>query len=100
MNRYVMIMVSILILVMLTGCLAEPNVYEQKPDEVEEIAGFWQGIWHGVTTPFAFIISLFSDKVGIYEIENNGNWYNFGFVIGLSIMFGGSSKSTCKKKKS
>lgn len=57
-------------------------------------AGFWLGLWHGVICPIAFIVSLFNHHVGIYEVVNNGGWYNFGFVFGLSIAFGGSSRAT------
>jgi hypothetical protein len=32
--------------------------------------------------------------VNIYEVHNNGNWYNFGFVFGLSIVFGSGSRAT------
>jgi hypothetical protein len=57
-------------------------------------AGFWLGLWHGVICPIAFIVSLFNHHVGIYEVANNGGWYNFGFVLGLSMAFGGSSRAT------
>jgi len=62
-----------------------------------EIAGFWMGLWHGFISLFTFIISLFSDNVTIYEINNNGGWYNFGFILGVSIFFGGGSKGTCRR---
>jgi hypothetical protein len=42
----------------------------------------------GLILPVSFIVSLFDESVGIYEIHNNGNWYNFGYVIGASFMFG------------
>ncbi|MCP4909164.1 MAG: hypothetical protein GY907_00540 [Bacteroidetes bacterium] len=60
-------------------------------------AGFWMGLWHGVISLFTFIISLFNENVAIYEVNNNGNWYNFGFILGISIFFGGGSKGTCRK---
>jgi hypothetical protein len=65
---------------------------------VEETAGFWMGLWHGFISFFTFIISLFNENVTIYEINNNGNWYNFGFIFGVSMFFGGGCKSTCRKK--
>ncbi len=61
----------------------------------ESTAGFLMGLWHGFISLFTFIIGLFVDGVGIYEINNNGGWYNFGFIIGISIFFGGGSKGTC-----
>ena len=36
--------------------------------------------------PIAFVVSLFNDKVGIYETHNNGTWYNLGFVLGATSM--------------
>ena len=55
-----------------------------------DVAGFWLGLWHGFIAPITFIISLFSDTVNIYEVHNNGNWYNFGFMFGISVSLGGS----------
>ena len=46
------------------------------------VAGFWTGLWHGMICPIAFVISLFNPSVSMYEVHNNGNWYNFGFLIG------------------
>ena len=68
----------------LSACTAGPNTAE-----VAQAAGFWQGLWHGIISPVTFIISLFNDNVNIYEVVNNGGWYNFGFMIGMSIIFGG-----------
>jgi hypothetical protein len=79
------------LLVVFTGCAAGPNDLRDTEDEEGEVVGFWRGIWHGFIAPFAFIISLFKDSVGVYEAHNNGGWYNFGYMIGLSIIFGGPS---------
>jgi hypothetical protein len=32
-----------------------------------------------------FLMSLFYDDVTVYATNNNGVWYNFGFVGGLGI---------------
>jgi hypothetical protein len=53
-------------------------------------AGFWAGFWHGLICPFTFLVSLFSPSVRIYEINNRGRWYDFGFILGVSCAFGGS----------
>ena len=53
------------------------------------LAGFWRGLWHGFIAPITFIISLFTEKVNIYEVYNSGGWYDFGFVLGSGILFGG-----------
>lgn len=49
-----------------------------------EPAGFWAGLWHGMICPITFVVSLFNPDVRIYEVHNNGRWYDFGFVIGVS----------------
>lgn len=68
------------------------------PPEGGDVAGFWSGLWHGVISPITFIISLFSDNVNICEIHNNGGWYNFGFLFGASIIFGGGAKGASSKR--
>ncbi len=69
---------------------AGPNELQntEKPDG--NVAGFWQGFWHGLIVVFAFVASLFKENVGIYETHNNGKWYNFGFLLGLMIALGGN----------
>ncbi len=56
-------------------------------------AGFWAGLWHGIISPITFIVSLFSVNVRIYETNNRGRLYDFGFIIGISGAFGGSGSS-------
>ncbi len=84
--------------VALSGCAAGANNVAQvsAPDQ---LAGFWLGLWHGVICPITFIVSLFNDKVNIYEVHNSGNWYNFGFVLGVSIIFGGSHGSNAARRR-
>jgi hypothetical protein len=84
------IILLILSLVM-AACVAGPNPAEDTFKEDGEVAGFWQGLWHGVISPITFIISLFSHSVHFYEVHNNGGWYNFGFVLGAGILAGGGS---------
>ena len=71
--------------------LASTNELVNTENLDGNIAGFWKGFWHGLVLPIAFIISLSKENVGIYEIHNNGNWYNFGFLLGLMIVLGGNS---------
>ena len=51
--------------------------------------GFWLGLWQGFIAPIAFVVSLFNHAVGIYEVHNSGAWYDFGFLVGLSVFFSG-----------
>jgi hypothetical protein len=53
-------------------------------------AGFWVGLWHGIIAPVTFIVSLFVDGVSIYETNNNGRWYEFGFMLGICAFTGGT----------
>ena len=59
------------------------------------VYGFWGGLWHGMILPITWIGSMFSDNVAIYAINNNGNWYDFGFTLGAGgLVFGwGSSRN-------
>jgi hypothetical protein len=77
---------------LLAACAAgaNPEAGVAAPDG--DVAGFWLGLWHGLIAPIAFIVSLFSDTVNIYEVHNNGNWYNFGFILGAGVWFGGGSQ--------
>lgn len=52
-------------------------------------AGFWAGFWHGLILPLSFLVSLFNTNVRVYEKNNRGRWYDFGFIIGASISIGG-----------
>lgn len=49
--------------------------------------GFWGGLWHGMIAPISFLCSLFSDDIAMYAVNNNGGWYDFGFVLGAGILF-------------
>lgn len=53
-------------------------------------AGFFAGLWHGIISVITFIISLFSDSVKIYEINNVGTLYDLGFLLGVICIWGGS----------
>lgn len=74
----------------LAGCAAgvNPAVGTAAPGTADP-AGFWLGLWHGIILPITWIVSLFTDTVTPYEVFNNGNWYDFGFVCGISVVFGG-----------
>ena len=82
------ILCILLVSILFTGC-ADVTLIEEcttaKP------YGFFGGLWHGTIAPFSFIGSLFSDSIAIYAVNNNGGWYDFGFVIGAGMLFGGGS---------
>lgn len=64
----------------------------KAPEAVQPKApGFLLGLWHGFIFPVAWIVSLFSDKVSIYAVPNNGGWYDFGYFLGI-VVFGVGAK--------
>ena len=82
------VLVVALVTLAAAGCAPGPNpLVDTGPDP----AGFWLGLWHGLITPVTFVISLFTDDVNVYEVVNNGNWYDFGFVLGVSMVFSGGA---------
>ena len=85
-----------LLLVMLAGCAPGPN--ELVGAKAGNAAGFWLGLWHGIIAPVTFVISLFNRNVQMYEVHNTGAWYNIGFLLGMSIIFGGGGASARRSR--
>ena len=50
-------------------------------------AGFFSGLVHGILAPITLVLGLFI-KINMYELNNGGWWYNFGFLFGLLIVWG------------
>jgi len=84
--------VLILLLLLVAACAPGNERFVAGP------AGFWAGLWHGLICVFTFIISLFSDSVSMYEVNNTGGWYNFGFLLGAAIFLGSGGRSAKKKR--
>jgi hypothetical protein len=61
--------------------IAGPNSKYKLPGA--KPAGFWVGLWHGIVAPFIFIIGLFTPSIRVYETNNSGRWYDFGFLLGI-----------------
>ena len=62
----------------------------------ETPADFWYGLWHGVISLISLIIHIFNNEVFVYEINNTGGWYDFGFLLGVICIWGGGSHMSCK----
>lgn len=99
MKKVLMIIAALAVLILLAGCAAGPNNMAGSVNAEGELAGFWMGLWHGCISFITFVISLFSDKVNVYEVHNNGGWYNFGFILGAMIAYGGSGGGAAKKRR-
>ncbi len=96
-NAFVVVLL-VMALLALSGCAAGPNALVNTPDEAGRVAGFWQGLWHGIIAPVTFVISLFSDTVHVFETHNNGNWYVFGFLLGLTAVWGGGGRASSRRR--
>jgi hypothetical protein len=55
--------------------------------------GFLYGLWHGFIFPVAWFLSLFSERVAIYAVPNNGGWYDFGYFLGITVFGVGARHS-------
>ena len=98
MNKKILLILLSFILMILASCTAGPNTSVNSANSLGVVAGFWQGLWHGLIAIVTFFISLFKDTVSVYEIHNNGAWYDFGFILGMMIILGGGGKGCCSKK--
>jgi hypothetical protein len=88
-----------IVLLTLTACSAGANQMEGQEDPQGEVAGFWRGLWHGIIAPVTFVISLFNQNVGVYEVHNTGTWYDFGFLLGASLIFGGGGGTGARARR-
>lgn len=86
-SRLLLLVVLLVSVLALAGCAPDANQAAQPGGQ--DVAGFWAGLWHGAVMLFTFIWSLFNDSVGIYEVNNNGGWYNFGYLLGAMMFLGG-----------
>ncbi len=93
MKKVILLLIFVLFTVLLSGCFPGGDSYSPG-----DRAGFFSGVWHGWIAPFSLIIGLFTDGVRIYEPNNTGWWYDFGFYIAVIAGFGGIALSRKKKK--
>ncbi len=78
-------------MILLTACAAGDSQFT-----TEAPAGFWYGLWHGIISVISLIIHIFNDSVVVYETNNTGGWYDFGFLLGVIGIWGGGCKMSCK----
>ncbi|MCG7960621.1 MAG: hypothetical protein AB2735_05740 [Candidatus Thiodiazotropha taylori] len=84
----------LLLAVALTSCTAGDSQFT-----AESPAGFFWGLWHGVISVISLVIHLFNDNVVVYEVDNSGGWYDFGFLLGVIMVWGGGCHASCKTKQ-
>lgn len=83
MKKLIFVLAAFTLLIM-TGCADVSHV--QYLDPTEHTYGFWGGTWHGMIMIPSFIGSLIWDDVAVYAVNNNGAWYDFGYVGGFFFM--------------
>ena len=91
------ILLIFIMAILMSGCVPGDGSYS-----TDDPANFLSGIWHGWIAPLSLIIGLFKHNVRIYEVFNNGWWYDFGYYIAIiGGGFGGISltRSHSNKKK-
>jgi hypothetical protein len=84
---FIFILMAILLVIM-AGCAPGPNPAVNTPDEQGSIGGVWLGLWHGIIAPVTLIFSVFDASVHMYDVHNDGGWYNLGFLLGIGVFFG------------
>lgn len=98
-RRAYRLMPVLALVLIVSACAAGANPSVDVAAADGDLAGFWFGLWHGVIAPVTFVISLFSDTVSVYEVHNNGNWYDFGFMLGFTSLSGGGAGSRRRSRR-
>lgn len=87
-------LMMIMLLLLLTSCAPGDGT-----NTADHPAGFFWGIWHGWIAPITLIISIFNKNIGIYEVNNVGFWYNFGYYMAIISGFGGLTLSRKRRNR-
>lgn len=82
------------LILLISSCAAGNAQFSQ-----ETPAGFWWGLWHGIISVISLVIHIFNDSVMVYEVNNTGGWYDFGFLMGIIFIWGGGCHANCKTNK-
>jgi hypothetical protein len=79
--KKIYVLIAVALLLLMCSCADVAQIEFVDPNE--HTYGFWAGTWHGMITIPSFIGSLIWDDVAVYAVNNNGAWYDFGFVGGF-----------------
>ena len=64
-----------------------PNPLLHTADAQGRVAGIAVGLWHGIISPVTLVLSFVKQGVQMYEVHNDGNQYNLGFLLGVALVF-------------
>ncbi|MDH3650338.1 MAG: hypothetical protein OEQ53_11680 [Saprospiraceae bacterium] len=95
-TKHIYTIAIIFIAIVLATSCASPEVIDACVD-TNARKGFLWGCLHGFLAPLTFIISIFVDDVTMYAVNNSGNWYDFGFLLGIGGFSGGIFASSKKR---
>lgn len=93
-DKFIVITICIIVLLIGTNCADVENI---KECVTSQSYGFLGGLWHGIIAPISFIASLFPNDIAMYAKNNNGGWYDLGFILGSGILTISSTKIIRKK---
>ena len=93
-KKILLVLMMVLLLLLMTSCAPGDGT-----NSVEHPAGFFSGVWHGWIAPITLVISIFNHNISIYEVNNIGFWYNFGYYMAIISGFGGLALSRKSRKK-
>jgi hypothetical protein len=68
-------------------------------NSAEKPANFLMGVWHGWVAPVSLIAHFFKGNIRVYEANNTGWWYDFGFYMAIIAGFGGLALSRKRKQR-
>ncbi len=84
-KKYIHFLLFLMIVLTISSCAPKGTTYNEY--------GFFSGILHGILLPFAVVGKIFGTDIGIHALNNSGTFYWVGYLMGLSALGGGASKS-------
>jgi len=62
---------------------------------------FLWGLWNGASSLPLLILHVFGvwERFPVYHVARDGGWYQFGFIVGVSIMAGGGGRGSAGRRR-
>lgn len=90
-NLFTLSVFVLFALLLFSSCAEVQNIEACRSGEPY---GFLGGLWHGIIAPVSFVLGLFMDDVAVWAVNNNGGWYELGFLIGVGSLGLGGGKAS------
>ena len=90
-NRLLRLTILVPFILLVTSCAAGNTQFSQ-----ETPAGFWWGFWHGIISLISLITHILNLLANLCFRANTGAWYDFGFLLGVILIWGGGCHASCK----